>query len=95
MLLCPPRLLGYATQEKTWGQFKVESLKVIETREGKSAFDNTLQLDETYKTMVKALVENHSKLSTKAKKDVVKGKGQGLVMLLHGMVFPLLAFHGH
>lgn len=88
-LLCPPRAVGYATREKMWGQFKVESIKAIEPRTEASAFDKDLQLDPKYKKMVKALVENHSEFSNKAKTDVVKGKGQGLVMLLHGKI-PLL-----
>jgi len=65
-----------------WGQFRVESVKKIEGEPQSSAFDKDLQLDPRYKTMVKALVKNHG--ASEGRKDVVKGKGQGLVLLLHG-----------
>lgn len=83
-LLCPPRLLGYAAKEKTWGQFRINAVKYIEGRKETSAFDKDLQLDKTYKNMIKAMVENHSRIGDKGKADIVKGKGSGLVLLLHG-----------
>ena len=86
--LLPPRFLGYSTQEKFWGQFKVSSTsKVSDARA--SMFKKQLQLDETYKEMIQALVYSHeSKNSKKGDRpqvrDVVEDKGKGLVILLHG-----------
>lgn len=55
----------------------------------KSMFNEQLQLDEKYKHMIHALVKSHeSKNKSKVDKpqvsDVMKGKGNGLVILLHG-----------
>jgi hypothetical protein len=88
-LLCPPRLLGYSTHEKTWAQFRVEG--TTKPPDGdRTMFTDQLQLDEKYKTMIQALVESHASKSKKMGeqqnevRDVVKGKGEGLVILLHG-----------
>jgi hypothetical protein len=87
-LLFPPRLLGYATQEKIWGQFSVDN-----TREppGKmtTKFRDNLQLDVKYKNLIEALVDSHESNLERAKelqvRDGVQNKGKGLVLLLHGM----------
>lgn len=97
LLLCPPRVLGYATREKSWCQFKVDSTDRVESTDSSRVFDKSLELDESYKKMIKALVANHQK--SKAPDiahvtDVVQGKGQGLVILLHGMYLDIPRLHG-
>lgn len=89
-LLCPPRVLGYATQQKSWGQFRVD--KTTDVPPGLSkAFDEKLELDKDNKKMLKALVENHeSSKAAGVPQDVVEGKGKNLVVLLHGKL-PLLS----
>lgn len=88
-LLYPPRFLGYSTQEKTWAQFQVDNTKKPPEANG-STFKNKLQLEDKYKTMIEALVSNHTQRSKKKAveqnevRDIVKDKGQGLVLLLHG-----------
>jgi len=87
-LLFPPRLLGYATQEKIWGQFSVDNTK---EPPGKmtTKFHDDLQLDVKYKNLIEALVSSHESNLEGAKerqvRDVVQNKGKGLVLLLHGM----------
>ncbi|KFY47983.1 hypothetical protein V495_01707 [Pseudogymnoascus sp. VKM F-4514 (FW-929)] len=89
LLLLPPRFLGYSTQEKFWGQFKVDDTGDVQPPR-ESVFQDRLQLQEDYKTMIQALVNNHTgrnKPEGDKKpevKDAVAGKGDGLVILLHG-----------
>jgi len=88
-LLYPPRILGYSTREKIWGQFSVDKTSDVPDP-SISLFEEKLQLDEDYKIMIKALVEEHGARGgqndpNRVKvKDVVEDKGKGLVLLLHG-----------
>lgn len=88
-LLYPPRILGYSTREKIWGQFSVDKTTDVPDP-SISLFEEKLQLDEDYKIMIKALVEEHGARGGQNDpkrvkvKDVVEDKGKGLVMLLHG-----------
>ncbi|RYP19053.1 hypothetical protein DL765_003549 [Monosporascus sp. GIB2] len=81
-LLLPPRLLGYATRGKIWGQFGVDS---ADDPGGKdpTGFTNDLQLDQKYKDLIEALVESHEAGADTEARDPVEGKGKGLVLLLH------------
>lgn len=89
--LFPPRLLGYATREKVWGQFAVDHTNLPPGKKT-SKFQNDLQLDQKYKDIIEALVASHeSNQETKQDKeqqvrDVVQNKGKGLVLLLHGIL---------
>jgi hypothetical protein len=84
LLLYPPRVLGYATQQKSWGQFRVDKTKDVPSELSK-AFDEKLELDKDDKKMLKALIENHeSSKAAGVPQDVVEGKGKNLVVLLHG-----------
>lgn len=47
------------------------------------AFDQ-LVLKPEYKKMIKALVETHAGSGEGLAKDIVTGKGGGMVMVLHG-----------
>lgn len=89
-LLFPPRLLGYATREKVWGQFAVDNTNLPPGKKP-SKFQNDLQLDQKYKDIIEALVASHESNQEQEKelrvRDVVQNKGKGLVLLLHGM-FP-------
>lgn len=57
-----------------------------------SLFQHDLELDQGYKNMIQALVEEHGErvdsknpnYSSVKVKDVVESKGKGLVLLLHG-----------
>ena len=86
--LLPPRFLGYSTQEKFWGQFKVDATFKV-SKERASMFEEKLQLDPEYKQMIQALVNSHESMNNPKGdkvqvKDMVEDKGKGLVILLHG-----------
>ena len=88
-MLYPPRIMGYSTEEKTWAQFAVDDTLPAKAGD-KSMFRSKLQLDDRYKRMIQALVDNHSNRGRREDsevnevRDLVKNKGQGLVLLLHG-----------
>jgi hypothetical protein len=81
-------LISYATGDKFWGQFSVDSTEIV-SNERATMFKEQLKLKDDYKQMIQALVSSHeSKHSKRAArpqvKDVVEDKGKGLVILLHG-----------
>jgi hypothetical protein len=92
----PPRLLGYALKEKVWGQFLVEKLTLIKPnvdKEKSGPFWTELELEEDAKRHLMAFVQHHRASGTRKAGiddaggnafDVIEGKGQGLVILLHG-----------
>ncbi|KAJ4356772.1 uncharacterized protein N0V89_004808 [Didymosphaeria variabile] len=84
-MLCPPRVLGYHLTTRTWLELHVDQIKIKKEETNDVAFDK-LQLDDEHKTLIRKLVQSHSSSTLKEPmmKDIVKGKGEGLVMLLHG-----------
>ncbi|RYP17984.1 hypothetical protein DL765_004203 [Monosporascus sp. GIB2] len=82
-LLLPPRILGYATREKLWTQFLVDSVKPGGGKRPQK-FREVLQLDETYKRLIESLVMSFSRNSDKQLADIIEGKGKGLYILLYG-----------
>lgn len=80
LLLCPQQVHGYCFREKIWKSFNVTQLKPVGFR--KNAW-NRLVLDEEYKDIVQAMVASYVG-KTADLGDLVAGKGQGLVALLHG-----------
>ena len=89
LLLFPPRFLGYLMKEKLWGQFSVDQTANAQGKRP-SVFKDKLELDDEYKGMIRALVDQHEGQSQEQAdedvqvKDVVADKGKGLVLLLHG-----------
>jgi len=84
-LLCPPRVLGYHLKSRTWLELNIDEIEVLEETTSDKAFQG-LQLDQDHKDLIKRLVMSHSSTTDKAPimRDIVQGKGNGLVMLLHG-----------
>lgn len=89
--LCPPRVLGYVIDRKMWAQLMVADVKPVENGNANRTFDDKLKLDQEIKDLLKSLVVNHEEgknskdgKRTKGIQDVVQGKGDGLVILLHG-----------
>jgi hypothetical protein len=80
-LLYPPRVLGYSTKEKIWGQFSVDQTSNV-IPPTVNLFKEQLQLDERYKKMIEALVEDHGGRSEKHDPnrkmvtDLVENKGE-------------------
>jgi hypothetical protein len=79
-LLCPARVRGYAFALKIWVFLLVEQIREVEWVE--DAFEK-LEMNETMKMAVQALVQTHSECAEQFD-DMMPGKGKGLVFLLHG-----------
>jgi SpoVK/Ycf46/Vps4 family AAA+-type ATPase len=83
-LLCPGRVKGFALTEKLWAEFRVDALEEIKWN--KEAYER-LEMDESTKQIIEALVESHrkhSKFNVAEFDDIIAGKGLGLVLLLQG-----------
>ncbi|XWW97916.1 hypothetical protein V2A60_005912 [Cordyceps javanica] len=80
VLLTSPMVRGYALKNKRWMQFFVDGVEEIEFHEG--AFDS-LVLSEQRKKLILAFAESQVKHKDSFD-DVIKGKGQGIIMLLSG-----------
>lgn len=74
---------GFALTEKKWVEYYVSKLSPIQWNG--NAFDH-LVLPPAQKSLVRALVESHVKETEGAGgfDDVIKGKGKGLISILHG-----------
>ncbi|KAJ5654461.1 ATPaseAAA-typecore [Penicillium lividum] len=77
--LLPATVQGFAFQEKKWHMLHVSQISVATWN--KQAFDH-LVLQSTKKELIQALVKKHN--SDKESMDVIEGKGNGLILLLHG-----------
>jgi hypothetical protein len=82
--LLPARLLGYDFTTKIWGQFYVNRVK-DDVRPDQNSFDRLIfpRGSKAAKEELKTLVMYHGKYKSPIE-DPVAGKGQGLVILLHG-----------
>lgn len=78
-----PMLKGYALQNKLWLQFYVDDVEPVEWND--DAYDHLVYPAEQ-KDLVLSFVENHQRTRSEGMEmdDVIKGKGQGLVLLLSG-----------
>ena len=86
LLICPPRLLGYHLKGKRWVELDVENIHKIEQLKDESSFSR-LQLNKKQKILIKNLVKYHVsgvETTNRAMNDLSQGKGNGLVVLLHG-----------
>ena len=83
LLLAPPTVHGFSFTMKGFLELHVDNLSPIDWNTG--CFDR-LVLPNHQKELVQALVTEHSQLSDQEHefRDIVKGKGQGLILLLHG-----------
>ncbi|KAL8791720.1 MAG: hypothetical protein Q9195_005657 [Heterodermia aff. obscurata] len=83
-LISPPRLLGYHLTTKQWVELAVDKVKDIKILKDPSAF-KSLELPKTQKSLIESLVRCHGvKDEDRSMRDLMKGKGNGLVILLHG-----------
>ncbi|KAI4222604.1 MAG: hypothetical protein L6R36_006032 [Xanthoria steineri] len=82
--LLPPRLLGYIPVNKIFAQLSVGWLLPVEDKNKDQVWNSDLILDEDKKKIIRTLVENHAQMADKRTPDLVEGKGNGLVILLHG-----------
>lgn len=83
-LVTPPRLLGYATRQRIWGQISLDKAEPAK-KPDRNVFINELQLNNKHKTMILSLVQSHMQQKKEGLvRDLVEDKGKGLVLLLHG-----------
>jgi len=87
-ILLPPYVYGFVLRSRKWAKFDINLVKDVEYTSG---FED-LVLPPGHKETVRALVANHSrspnidvgKQKEERSIDLVRGKGKGLVILLHG-----------
>ncbi|KEZ40093.1 hypothetical protein SAPIO_CDS9107 [Scedosporium apiospermum] len=79
LLVFPNKIKGYNLRQKTWDDLDVDLMHNVAW--DKAAFKN-LVIDDESKDLIEALVT--TKLETEQGTDLIKGKGQGLIILLHG-----------
>ncbi|GAW24657.1 hypothetical protein ANO14919_142480 [Xylariales sp. No.14919] len=78
-IMLPPRILGFGLHDKKWKILLVEHIHDIQWN--KKAFDR-LVLAKEKKRVITAIVKEHVLMDTST--DVIEGKGNGLIILLHG-----------
>ncbi|KAJ8227486.1 hypothetical protein LV160_009067, partial [Aspergillus fumigatus] len=82
LAICSPTVLGFSLNEKIWGEFAVE--EVAEIQFSDAPFD-MLAIPEDKKKVIKSLTESRVRATTEGKfDDIIEGKGQGVIILLHG-----------
>ncbi|KAJ7751769.1 P-loop containing nucleoside triphosphate hydrolase protein [Mycena maculata] len=80
-LLATNVLRGFSFTEKKWFQLFIENFSEIKWNE--ASFDR-LVLPESSKTLIRALVSSQLRAEGSKFDDIIKGKGRGLVTVLHG-----------
>ncbi|KXX79795.1 ATPase family AAA domain-containing protein 3B [Madurella mycetomatis] len=80
----PPRVLGYALEQKRWVQVGVKDLREP-PEANQTNFESKLQLHDDYKKLIRRAVQAHSKNKTHNIVDYTPDKGKGLVILLWGL----------
>lgn len=78
-LLLPLKIKGYNLRRKKW--FDLVADRIFDVTWNKEAF-NSLVIDKKAGDLVRALVGNQ--LATERGTDLIMGKGNGLILLLHG-----------
>ncbi|KAK4638903.1 hypothetical protein QC761_703490 [Podospora bellae-mahoneyi] len=76
----PPEVKGFNLRRKAWVDLDVS--KIIEVEWDKRAFENLVLSDVKTKDLIKALVT--TQVAAEKGTDIIKGKGKGLILLLHG-----------
>ncbi|CRG92464.1 ATP-dependent zinc metalloprotease FtsH homolog [Talaromyces islandicus] len=82
LIRCSPTVLGFSLNEKVWGEFAVEN---IQEAVFSSAPFEMLSIPEEKKRVIEALTKSRVDASDEVPfDDIIAGKGQGVVILLHG-----------
>ena len=84
-VLLPRRLIAFILRDRKWAMLDIGSVTQVEHTD---AF-RWLVLPKGHREMLEALIQNHSRIareqSSAIKSDLVRGKGPGLILLLHGV----------
>ena len=93
LILLPPRVYGFSLLDRKWFAFDISLVEDI--KYSNLSFDR-LVIPEDHKKIMQALVRHHTKgpriAAAEMKEpdqefsaDIVRGKGKGLIILLHGV----------
>ncbi|KAK8875224.1 hypothetical protein PGQ11_005738 [Apiospora arundinis] len=80
LIICLDYVYGYSLRNNAWGRFHIDNTKNIDL--DTSAFDELI-LQRAYKEQILSLVKVHGDTRLQFD-DFIKGKGRGVVFLLHG-----------
>ncbi|KAJ6520232.1 P-loop containing nucleoside triphosphate hydrolase protein [Mycena sanguinolenta] len=80
-LLCTNMLRGFSFADKKWCHLFIENFSEISWNQ---VSFKRLVLPEDSKNLILALVSSHLGAEERRFNDIIKGKGRGLVMVLHG-----------
>ncbi|GLA48911.1 hypothetical protein AnigIFM63604_004497 [Aspergillus niger] len=97
LMLLPPRVYGYVLLSRAWHPLDIDLITEIKIIGGDQPdpFDDIV-LPDKHRNIVRALVKTHARTRgtlgstetdnslAKREFDIVKGKGRGLIILLHG-----------
>jgi hypothetical protein len=91
LVLLPRRVVGYGFRERRFVMLDIRFLKPLPSS-GDTEFAD-LKIDEQHKRMIKSLVKTHLRKqaaqkhqpTASASQDLIRGKGAGLFILLHGV----------
>ena len=78
-LLLPLNIKGYNLRRKKW--YDLVADRVVDVKWNKEAFQQVV-IDRKAKDLIRALVSNQ--LAAEVSTDLIAGKGNGLILLLHG-----------
>lgn len=94
LLLLPYRVYAFALLDRRWLPLHIDLVKdIVKIKPGENDGFQKLVLPEGHKNIVRALVNTHLSrqataehmaMGTKPELDVVRGKGRGIIILLHG-----------
>jgi hypothetical protein len=88
IVLLPGRVLGFVLRSRKWATFDLDLIRDVQFTDGWK----DLVIPQQIRNTVLAMVENHESFPTKTGNqdfshpsvDLVRGKGKGLIILLHG-----------
>lgn len=81
-MMMPPTVTGFNLRRKKWFDLSVDRISEVEWN--KEAFES-LAIEPKSRDLIEALVTNHLEPGNSAySADVIAGKGNGLILLLHG-----------
>jgi hypothetical protein len=81
LLICDYEIPGFSLADKKWCWFAVDRIRDVEFNS--DAFEKLL-LPQEQKDLIHSLVKVHTNKNLSFD-DVIKGKGKGMVFLLHGV----------
>ncbi|KAH6686735.1 hypothetical protein F5X68DRAFT_11932 [Plectosphaerella plurivora] len=90
IVLLPSRVVAYSLRERKFVMLAIDALRLVPP--ARNVFKD-LKIDPEHKRMVRSLVKSHLQKQTAQRarptatldQDLIRGKGSGLVILLHGV----------